>query len=190
VGPPVFFLSELTQNSRLDHHPGLRFGWVSWVNARCVAQVVQVFDSWAHHLSPAQFSEFSMPYAQRVMDHVKAQHPEVPLIFHANGGTGKLHRIQKECRADVIGLDWACDMAEARAIFGPDQTLQGNVDPMVLFGTEDAIRKAVKEVVDAAGPRHILGVGHGVVQGTPEENVGLFCEFARQSSYAASVIEA
>jgi len=157
---------------------------------QCGAQVVQVFDSWAHHLSPAQFSEFSMPYAQRVMDHVKAQHPEVPLIFHANGGTGKLHRIQKECRADVIGLDWACDMAEARAIFGPDQTLQGNVDPMVLFGTEDAIRKAVKEVVDAAGPRHILGVGHGVVQGTPEENVGLFCEFARQSSYAASVIEA
>lgn len=127
----------------------------------CGAQVVQLFDSWAHHLSPSQFSEFSMPYAQRVLDTVKAarpdvrsvplplpalasqrmrtppslteparglrkrqvtvrrvRRPQVPLIFHANGGTGKLERIAAECKADVIGLDWATDMAEARRIFG------------------------------------------------------------------------
>lgn len=53
------------------------------------AQVVQLFDSWAHHLSPAQFAEFSLPYAERVMRGVKARHPDVPLIFHANGGTGE-----------------------------------------------------------------------------------------------------
>lgn len=51
------------------------------------AQVVQLFDSWAHHLSPAQFAEFSAPYAQRVIDTVKQRHPNTPLIFHANGGT-------------------------------------------------------------------------------------------------------
>jgi uroporphyrinogen decarboxylase len=152
--------------------------------------VVQLFDSWAHHLSPAQFSEFSMPYAQRVMDLVKAKHPEVPLIFHANGGTGKLQRIQKECKADVIGLDWACDIEEARAIFGPDQTLQGNVDPMVLFGSEDVIREHVADVVAKAGPKHILGVGHGVVQGTPEGNVGVFCDAARASTYAKQTVSA
>ncbi len=50
------------------------------------AQVVQLFDSWAHHLSPGQFEEFSMPYAQRVIDAVKAKYPDTPLIFHANGG--------------------------------------------------------------------------------------------------------
>lgn len=54
------------------------------------AQVVQLFDSWAHHLSPAQFAEFSMPYADRVIQGVKARHPETPIIFHANGGTGEL----------------------------------------------------------------------------------------------------
>jgi uroporphyrinogen decarboxylase len=50
------------------------------------AQVVQLFDSWAHHLSPAQFEEFSLPYANRVTDAVKAKYPHVPIIFHANGG--------------------------------------------------------------------------------------------------------
>lgn len=47
---------------------------------------------------------------------------QVPLIFHANGGTGKLERIAAECKADVIGLDWATDMAEARRIFGARHT--------------------------------------------------------------------
>lgn len=52
-----------------------------------MSQVVQLFDSWAHHLSPEQFREFSLPYAQRVIAGVKALHPNTPLIFHANGGT-------------------------------------------------------------------------------------------------------
>ena len=60
---------------------------------------------------------------------------------------------------------------------------QGNVDPMVLFGTEDEIRKAVTRCLVEAGPRHhILNVGHGVIEGTPEESVGLFCDLARQSA--------
>ena len=56
----------------------------------CGAQVVQLFDSWAHHLSPQQFAEFSLPYSERVIAAVKAKYPEVPLILHANGGVGKL----------------------------------------------------------------------------------------------------
>ena len=54
----------------------------------CLWQVVQIFDSWAHHLSPADFAEYSMPYAEQVVQGVKAQRPDVPLIFHANGGGG------------------------------------------------------------------------------------------------------
>ena len=48
--------------------------------------MVQIFDSWAHHLSPAAFAEFSMTYAEQVVQGVKAQRPDTPLIFHANGG--------------------------------------------------------------------------------------------------------
>eukprot|EP00887_Chlorella_sp_A99_P001489 scaffold8.g1489.t1 len=152
------------------------------------AQAVQLFDSWAHHLSPEQFAEFSLPYAERVMAAVRARHPGVPLIFHANGGAGK-HAALAACSADVVGLDWECTMANARRAMGPGRTLQGNVDPMVLFGTEAAIRAAVTRCLLEAGPRrHILNVGHGVIEGTPEDNVGLFCELARQSAdiHAAS----
>ena len=148
------------------------------------AQIVQLFDSWSHHLSPSQFQEFSLPYAQRVIDTVRQTHPHTPLIFHANGGVGKLAAMGG-CTADVLGLDWNTDMSEARATY-PDRVLQGNVDPMVLFGTEEAIRRDVEACTQAAGPRrHILNVGHGVVQGTPEENVALFVKLARESGVPA-----
>jgi uroporphyrinogen decarboxylase len=146
------------------------------------AQVVQLFDSWAHHLSPEQFAEFSLPYAERVMAKVRAVRPGVPLIFHANGGTGK-HEIMATSTADVLGLDWATTMAAARHDFGAKRTLQGNVDPMVLFGSEKDIETAVERcLLEAGSQRHILNVGHGVIEGTPEDSVGVFCELARRSA--------
>ncbi|CAL5228987.1 g12224 [Coccomyxa viridis] len=146
------------------------------------AQVVQLFDSWAHVLTPQQFAEFSLPYAQKVIDGVRAQRPGTPLMFHANGGVGKLQRMA-ESTADVLGLDWSTDMAEARAVLGPDRVLQGNMDPAVLFASEDVIRREVTRCLQQAGPhKHILNVGHGVIQKTPEDAVALFCELARQSA--------
>ena len=83
--------------------------------------------------------------------------------------------------ADVIGLDWNTGMASARETLGSTK-VQGNVDPMVLFAPEKQIREAVEQCLIEAGPEgHILNVGHGVAQGTPEENVGLFCQLARES---------
>ena len=173
------------------HNPALLHGFLEHLTEALItyvgyqiesgAQVVQLFDSWAHHLSPAQFEEFSLPYANRVADAVRAKYPHVPIIFHANGGTGKLEEM-RACSADFIGLDWATGMAAARKALGPNVRVQGNVDPMVLFGPAEAIEAEVNKVLLEAGPRgHILNVGHGVVQGTPEENVGLFCELARRS---------
>ncbi len=156
----------------------------------CGAQVVQIFDSWAHHLSPTQFLEFSHPYNERVIDIVKAKYPDTPLIFHANGGVGKLEGLKKSS-ADVIGLDWNTSMAEARAVLGPDRVLQGNMDPMYLFSEKERIYKEVaNNVRDAGKSKHILNVGHGVVQGTPEENVGHFCDAARASVYAKETVNA
>ena len=61
------------------------------------AQVVQLFDSWAHHLSPDQFADFSLPYAERVITAVRAVHPSVPLIYHANGGEPRQARLAPCC---------------------------------------------------------------------------------------------
>lgn len=98
------------------------------------SQVVQLFDSWAHHLSPDQFAEFSLPYAEKIIKAVREQYPQIPLIFHANGGTGKLG-VMRGSSADVLGLDWACTMADARAELG-GRTLQvgaghGGMGPVV-----------------------------------------------------------
>lgn len=75
---------------------------LSLLHTPAPAQVVQLFDSWAHHLSPTQFQEFSLPYAERVIQKVRAKHPKVPLIFHANGSAGKEHKMVAST-ADVIG---------------------------------------------------------------------------------------
>ena len=97
----------------------------------------------------------------------------------------------KQSGADVVGLDWGVDMALARQELGRDTCVQGNVDPMTLFGSEDSIRNAVQECLAKAGrSRHILNVGDGVMQGTPEASVGLFCDLARQTSNSRELVGA
>ncbi|KAA8497188.1 Uroporphyrinogen decarboxylase [Porphyridium purpureum] len=156
------------------------------------AEVLQFFDSWAHHLTPAQYAEFSLPYTLRSIEIARRRHLDTPLIFFANGGAGKLELIQKLAPSvNVVGLDWATDMADARKTFGKDAVLQGNMDPLVLLGSDDHIKREVQRVCRAAGTgRHILNVGHGVVQGTPERAVGLFCEQARAYLYEESAAPA
>ncbi|KAG2434980.1 hypothetical protein HYH02_011979 [Chlamydomonas schloesseri] len=172
------------------HNPALLHSFLDFLTEQLIvyagyqiesgAQVIQLFDSWAHHLSPAQFAEFSLPYMERITKSLKAKYPHVPVIMHANGGTGKLE-LMRDSTADVIGLDWAVDMKDARQQLA-GKRVQGNVDPMTLFGTEEVIRAEVERCLRAAGPRgHILNVGHGVVQGTPESSVALFCQLARES---------
>lgn len=79
-------------------------------------------------------------------------------------GSGKLEEM-RGCTADVLGLDWGVDMGVARQTLGAQRVVQGNVDPMVLFGSEAVIAAEVERCLRAAGPRgHILNVGHGVVQ--------------------------
>lgn len=146
----------------------------------CGAQVIQFFESWAHHLSPEQFLEFSKPYAERAMAKVKARHPHTPVIFFANGGSSYLE-LQRDLSSDMISLDWAVDMARARDTLGWEIPVSGNVDPMILFGGEAEIRKAVRDNIRKAGSRgHILNLGHGVLQGTPEENVQIFVDEAKK----------
>jgi len=147
------------------------------------AQVMQLFDSWAHHLTPEQFQVYSLDYVERVIAKLKQRHPETPVLFYVNGCGGKLELL-KNCSADVIAIDWGVSVAEARSVLGSERTIQGNVDPMVLFGTEEEIRKAVEHCLEEGGGqgRHILNVGNGVIQGTPEEAVKTFCSIAHQTT--------
>ena len=98
----------------------------------------------------------------------------------------------KKSTADVIGLDWRCDMSLARQTL-EDRTVQGNVDPTVLLGPQEGIAQAVQECMGAAGSQgHILNVGDGVTPNIPEENVAYFVHLAtqqKQSSAASTQTE-
>jgi uroporphyrinogen decarboxylase len=140
------------------------------------AQVVQLFDSWAGQLSPIDYDVFAAPYQKRVVDQVKATHPDTPLILYISGSAGVLERMATT-GVDFISLDWTVDMADGIARLPEHLGVQGNVDPGLLFGTPEAITARVVDTVrKARGRRHILNLGHGILPGTPEENARVFFE--------------
>ncbi len=149
------------------------------------AQVVQMFDSWAGQLSPQDYETFALPYQQQVVQQVKATHPDTPLILLVSGSAGLLERMSQS-GVDIISLDWTVDMAEARGRLGA-MKVQGNMDPGVLFGSQDFIRDRVLDIIRKAGNQgHIMNLGHGVLPGTPEENVACFFETVKQADQLLS----
>ena len=135
---------------------------------------VQLFDSWAGQLSPQDYDVFALPYQQQVVRKVKAIHPNTPLILYISGSAGVLERMGQS-GVDIVSVDWTVDMAEARRRLGSEMKVQGNIDPGVLFGSQAFIKERIIDTIRKAGNQgHILNLGHGVLVGTPEDNVTLF----------------
>ena len=152
------------------------------------AQVVQLFDSWAGQLSPMDYDTFAAPYQTRVIDQVRAKHPETPLILYISGGAGVLERMAAT-GVDFISLDWSVDMADGCKRLPHHVGIQGNVDPGLLFGTPEAIRHRIIDTVrKARGRRHILNLGHGILPGTPEENARVFFETGKRVNELMSTV--
>jgi uroporphyrinogen decarboxylase len=147
----------------------------------CGAQVVQMFDSWAGQLSPQDYEVFALPYQQQVVRQVKETHPDTPLILYISGSAGVLELMGKS-GVDLVSVDWTVDMATARKRLGPDMMVQGNIDPGVLFGSHQFITDRIVDTIKKAGNKgHILNLGHGVLVGTPEDNVRHFFATAKQA---------
>jgi uroporphyrinogen decarboxylase len=149
------------------------------------AQCVQIFDSWGGQLPPHMWEEWSKPYIQQVIAKARSKYPNVPLTLYANGNGGLLERMAL-LDIDCIGLDWTIDMADGRKRINSvqEKAVQGNVDPVVLFASEDAVEQAVRTVCEKAGPKgHVLNLGHGVLVGTPEEKVKHFFDVSKTIKY-------
>jgi uroporphyrinogen decarboxylase len=126
--------------------------------AECGADILQIFDSWAGILSPDQYNTFALPYIAQICDAIQ----NVPVTVFAKGAffaredMGKLN-----CR--TIGLDWNMDPIESRKLIGNNKTLQGNLDPCVLYSSFSEIEKQTKIMLDKfKGLPHIANLGHGV----------------------------
>ncbi|MEB3293614.1 MAG: uroporphyrinogen decarboxylase [Synechococcales bacterium] len=151
------------------------------------AQVVQMFDSWAGQLSPQDYATFAMPYQQRVVQQVKATHPDTPLILYISGSAGVLE-LMGQSGVDIVSVDWTVDMADARRRLGSAMGVQGNIDPCALFGSHDFIRDRILDTVrKAGGHKHILNLGHGILPTVPEENAAFFFETAKQVNQLLAV---
>ncbi|MEW6290023.1 MAG: uroporphyrinogen decarboxylase [Thermodesulfobacteriota bacterium] len=132
------------------------------------AQALQVFDSWAGALAPCDFAEFALPYVKKIMDALKPA--GVPLIYFANNGA-TLMNLSKTCGADVQGLDWRVNLSDAIKVFGPDISVQGNLDPCALLLPEDKLEKRIAAILEEgkAARGHIFNLGHGILPETPPE---------------------
>ncbi|GAB4186832.1 MAG: uroporphyrinogen decarboxylase [Coleofasciculaceae cyanobacterium] len=151
------------------------------------AQIVQMFDSWAGQLSPQDYDTFALPYQQRVVRQVRETHPDTPLILYISGSAGVLERMARS-GVDIVSLDWTVDMAEGRQRLGRDVKVQGNMDPGALFGAQEFIRDRILDTIRKAGNKgHIFNLGHGVLPGTPEDNVRFFFETAKQADRLLAV---
>jgi uroporphyrinogen decarboxylase len=133
------------------------------------AQAVQIFDSWAGCLTPADYEQFVQPYTKAVIDAVA---PGTPVINFSTGTTGLLKNV-RAAGGDVIGLDWRVNLDEGWATVGHDVAVQGNLDPVALFASPKEIKNRVSEILRRAGgkPGHIFNLGHGVLPETPVDHV-------------------
>lgn len=124
----------------------------------CGADMLQIFDSWAGILSPAQYREFALPYISKICDAI----PEVPLTVFAKGAFFVREDLGK-LNCQTIGLDWNMDITESRQLIGAGKTLQGNLDPCALYSDFASIERQTKEMMEQfKGGNHIANLGHGV----------------------------
>lgn len=140
------------------------------------AQVIQVFDSWAGNLSPVDYDIFAAPYQKIVIDKIKKAHPEVPTIMYINKSGALLERMASS-GVDIISLDWTVTIDEARKRIGDKIGIQGNLDPMVLFGPDATIKEQTEAILKQGGGRnHVMNLGHGIDAKTPEEKAKFFVD--------------
>jgi uroporphyrinogen decarboxylase len=136
------------------------------------AEAVQLFDSWAGSLSPTQFEQWVIAPTARIVAALRERYPTVPVIGFAKGAGGKLAAYARETGINALGLDETVDPVWASKELPSELPLQGNLDPLALVAGGEALRSAVRPILDAFGDRpHIFNLGHGILQDTPIEHV-------------------
>jgi uroporphyrinogen decarboxylase len=152
------------------------------------AQAVMIFDTWGGALSGPAYEAFSLAYSRRVLAGLKRENEGrvVPRILFTKGG-GQWLEAMAESGADALGVDWQTSLGAARRRVGGRVALQGNMDPMALFGPPEAIEREAARILDefGAGPGHVFNLGHGVSQHTPPERVQALVEAVHARSLGA-----
>lgn len=155
---------------------------ILYLKAQIAAGVsaVQLFDTWCGDLDLHDYKEFVAPALQEVIAGVGTS---VPIIYYTKASHHLLPAIVR-VGANVLSVDWRIPLGELRKLAGSAVAIQGNLDPAILFASEDKIRDTTLDVVaELSGHGHILNLGHGILQHTPVENAQLFIRTGQQAVF-------
>lgn len=160
---------------------------INYLNAQIAsgAQVVQIFDTWGGVLSTHAYQEFSLAYMKKIVAGLtrESEGRKVPVIlFTKNGGQWLEDIASTAC--DCVGLDWTTDIGKARARIGQQVSLQGNMDPSILYATPKSIRAEVGRILRdyGVGSGHVFNLGHGITPDVDPANVAAFIESVHELS--------
>lgn len=143
-------------------------------------EAVQLFDSWAGSLSPAQFERWVIRPNAWIVDRLRRRHPHTPVIGFPKGAGAKLVAYAEGVRPDAIGLDETIDPVWADAVLPAGMPVQGNLDPLALMAGGAALEQGVASVLRAFPERpHVFNLGHGIGQHTPTAHVERLLELVR-----------
>ncbi len=147
---------------------------------RAGVEAVQLFDSWAGSLSPAQFEQWVIAPNANIVAEFKTRHPDVPVIGFPKGAGGKLAAYASGTGVDALGLDETVDPAWAAAVLPEGLPVQGNLDPLALIAGGAALESAVRRIISALDGRpHVFNLGHGILQDTPIAHVEQLLKLVR-----------
>ena len=136
------------------------------------AEAIQLFDSWAGSLSPAQFERWVIGPTARLVAKLSKRHPAVPVIGFPKGAGGKLAAYARETEVAAVGLDETVDPLSAAKQLPEDLPVQGNLDPLALIAGGKELKSATRQILDVfAGRPHIFNLGHGILPDTPIAHV-------------------
>jgi len=147
------------------------------------ADSLMVFDTWGGVLSRQNYLDFSLSYMQKIVNGVKAKHPNTPItLFSKNGGKHLNEIAATGC--DGVGIDWTVELSEVQDKIGDKVAIQGNLDPAVMYATPEIIRAEVKKVLSQfkGDTGHIFNLGHGITPDVNPENMAVLVDSVHEFS--------
>ena len=149
-------------------------GSIAYLSRQIEAGVdcVQIFDTWAGALAPAEFTRWSVSPVKKIVAALRVRHPQTRIIVFPRGAGLSLLDYATQTGADALGLDTSVEPATAAAVIPKGVVLQGNLDPLALIAGGAALRESCGKILSAFRQRpHIFNLGHGILPETPLDNV-------------------
>jgi uroporphyrinogen decarboxylase len=145
------------------------------------AQAVQVFDTWGGILPVHLYYTYSGQYMKKIAKSLKLLNK--PVVLFSKGGLNLLDQLA-DSNAAMLGVDWMTDMASAKNLLGKKFALQGNLDPTVLYGSKEIIKKETDKILNVFGPEsgHVFNLGHGILPDIPVDNVQFLVDYVHEQS--------